>query len=238
MRVLNILPSHVQAFQREYKTLAPATQARMLRELSVIFNYGIKFGYLPQNPCADIQAPRLPQNPPKALEKETIQALLRLVHDTPYYGIVAVAAYAGLRREEIVWLDWEDIDLRRSQIYVRNKPKHPLKDYMARTVPVPEALVEILSALPRNGKPVFTSPKGKRWQSANLSRRLAPYFRKLGIPGALHILRHTYASHLVMGGADLASVQKLLGHSQITTTMIYAHVAQEHLKEQVKKLGY
>ena len=151
----------------------------------------------------------------------------------------AAAAYTGLRREELVWLEWKDIDFRRQQIYVRNKPGHPLKDYEARTVPMPDALMSILHQLMSEiHQWAFPSPRGKRWQSANLSRRVAPLFRKAGIKGAFHTLRHAYASHLVMAGVDLASVQKLLGHSSITTTMIYAHVAQEHLREQVGKLKY
>lgn len=72
----------------------------------------------------------------------------------------------------------------------------------------------------------------------NLSHRATPIFRKAGIEGALHTLRHAYASHLVMAGVDLPTVQKLLGHANITTTMIYAHVAQDHVKAQVEKLRY
>jgi len=77
-----------------------------------------------------------------------------------------------------------------------------------------------------------------RWDPDNLGHRLTAFFRKSRLKGGSHKLRHTYASHLVMAGVDLPSVQKLMGHSTITTTMIYAHVAQEHLREQVGKFRY
>ena len=238
LRLFDVTPHHIQQFMEDVQHLAPATQARSLRELSVAFNHAIKLGYLLQNPCRPVRAPRVPKNPPDILSKTQVQQLLTAVRETPYHALIATALYAGLRRAELGWLEWEDVDLERSQIYVRNKAGHPLKDYEGRTVPIPRVLVEILAAQSHESNWVFPSPKGKRWNLANLSHRLAQHFKKAGISGRLHILRHTYASHLIMAGVDLASVQKLLGHANITTTMIYAHVAQEHLKKQVEKLSY
>lgn len=233
-----ITAAHVEEFLAALRHLAPATQTRYFRELSVAMNSAVKRGYLPRSPCAAVRAPRVPKNPPRLLEGEDVLKLLKSVEGTPYHGLLTTAAYTGLRREELVWLEWEDVDLKRRQIYVRNKPDHPLKDHEARTVPITKLLIDVLKGLPRNGQWVFTSPEGKRWNSANLSRRVAPLFRKVGIAGAFHTLRHAYASHLVMAGVDLPTVQKLLGHSSITTTMIYAHVAQDHVRTQVEKLRY
>ena len=234
----NVTPGDVQQFLLSLSGKASATKARQLRELSAAFNSALKWGYIERNPCKAVHVPRTPQNPPRILDKTEARRLLEAAEDTPFYGVIAVALYAGLRREEIVWLEWDDVDLEKGQIYVRNKAGHPLKDYEARTVPMPPGLVVILSTLERQGNWVFVSSKGARRSADQLSRRLKPIFRKAGIEGGLHRLRHTYASHLVMAGVDLVSVQKLLGHSNITTTMIYAHVAQDHLKEQVKKLRY
>ncbi len=246
LKLMDIVPAHIMEFMRQRPHIAPATRAKHLRELSVMFNTAVTWGYILKSPCKGVRAPRVPRNPPRVLEKRQVRELLESVRGTPYYALLATAAFAGLRREELVWLDWDDVDCERRQLYLRNKPEHPLKDYEARTVPIPTPLVEILEGLRREqgrlaedkAQPVFRSPKGFRWAPMNLSHRATPIFRKAGIEGALHTLRHAYASHLVMAGVDLASVQKLLGHSSITTTMIYAHVAQEHLKAEVEKLRY
>ena len=246
LKLMDIVPAHIMEFVRQRAHIAPATRAKYLRELSVMFNTAVTWGYILKSPCKGVRAPRIPRNPPRVLEKKQVRELLESVRGTPYYALLATAAFAGLRREELVWLDWEDVDVERGQLYVRNKPDHPLKDYEARTVPIPTALVEILEELRReqgravedDAQPVFRSPKGLRWDPMNLSHRATPIFRKVGIEGALHTLRHAYASHLVMAGVDLPTVQKLLGHANISTTMIYAHVAQDHVKQQVEKLSY
>jgi len=113
-----------------------------------------------------------------------------------------------------------------------------VKNYQARTVPVPKELCRALSASQRGLSWVCLSPGSKQWGLDALGRYASATFGKTGLRGGLHLLRHTYASHLVMAGVDLASVQRLLGHSSITTTMIYAHLSQEHLRQQVAKLEY
>ena len=236
--LVQITPHHVREFMGSLNHLAPATQLRSLRELAIAFNYGVKAGYLSKNPCALVKGPRLAKNPPRILTKLQVRQLLKSVRDTRYHAVLATAVYAGLRRGELVWLEWEDVDLSRGNIHVRNKTAHSLKDYEARTVPIPRALVDVLKKLPRETAWVFPSPAGMRWDAVNLSHRLVPYFEKLQVKGKLHLLRHTYASHLAMAGVDLGSVQKLLGHSSITTTMIYSHYSQDHLAKQVQRLEY
>lgn len=238
LRLISVNTGHIEQFLSRFKHQAPATQARQGRELKAFFNTAIRFGYIPYNPCSGVRLPRVPRNPPTILDKAEVRKLLNAAKGTPYHGVLATALYAGLRREELVWLEWEDVDLKKRQIYVKNKDGHPLKDHEARTVPIPDELVEVLQQLPMLSNWVFTSPAGMRWDPDNLTHRLPEVFRKAKLECGLQRLRHTYASHLVMAGVDLASVQKLLGHSSITTTMIYAHVAQEHLKEQVEKLKY
>lgn len=241
LRLANVTPGHVQQFLLSLGKKAPATKARQLRSLSAMFGSAVRWGYIPSNPCKAIRAPRVPKNPPQILSKAEVRGLLEAAKGTLLYGLVATALYAGLRREELVWLDWADVDFAEKQIYVRNKPEHPLKNYQARTIPAPEPLLQILQQMlsnPLQARWVFPSPTETRWTLNTLDPHLRAFFKRAGTSAGLHRLRHTYASHLVMASVDLPSVQKLLGHSSITTTMIYAHVAQEHLKEQVGKLKY
>ena len=148
-RLVDVVPAHIQEFLLKLAPLAAATKARYLRELSAAFNTAVTWGYIPRNPCKGVRRPRTPRNPPRMLEKAELLSLLKLAEGTPLHAMLATAAYAGLRSAELIWLEWKDVDLKRDQIYVRNKPGHPLKNYEARTVPIPERLVNILEALPR-----------------------------------------------------------------------------------------
>lgn len=239
--LLDVTPGHAQEFMSTRGHLAAATQARELRELKACFSTAVKWGYLAHNPCAPVRTPRVPRNKPEIPAAADVGRLLEIARDTPFYALLATAAYTGLRRGELASLEWSDVALDRRVLRVRNKPGHPVKDYEERAVPIPDALWRILPRVwwdsPREGW-AFPSPKGARWDVNNLSKKLRPIFRAAGLAGGLHQLRHAYASRLAMSGADLPAIQKLLGHANIQTTMIYADVTEEHLKEQAAKLSY
>jgi len=239
LRILDVSPRQVEGFLSQFAHLAPATRHRRYRELKTMFNTAVKWGHIRDNPATQVRAPRVPKNPPAALSKTEVNQLLNHPASAKHRTLILTALYTGLRMGELIWLQWKDVDLGRGQIYVRNKPGHTLKSYQARTVPIPDALASTLGGSAAEPEEwVFPSPRGKRWQPENLSKRICKVFKESGLEGGLHKLRHTYASHLVMNGASLASVKELLGHASITTTMIYTHVAQEHLRTEVEKLRY
>jgi integrase len=137
-----------------------------------------------------------------------------------------------MRRDELMHLEWSDIDLKNSRLFIRPKADWHPKDYEFRTIPLGAQIKETLMSVMGEGL-VFTRYKEPR----SLSRRFTQALRAANIQNAcLHTLRHTYASHLVMSGVDLATVQKLLGHADIKTTMRYAHLAPGHLEIAAKKL--
>ena len=153
------------------------------------------------------------------------------------YAIVVTALQTDMRRSEIFNLEWSDLDFRNRTITVNNKEDWHTKNYEPRTIPMTNFLYEVLSALPRHisSSYVFCKPDGSRFQYIN--RDFDRVLKKAELPHIrFHDLRHTFASHLVMAGVDLATVQKLLGHRDIKTTMRYAHLAPDHLKGAVERI--
>lgn len=153
------------------------------------------------------------------------------------YAIVATALLTGMRRSELFNLEWSDIDFRNRAITVNNKEDWHTKNYEPRTIPMNDFLYGILIKLPHHisSSYVFFKPDGSRFR--DIGARFKRVLKRAGLPDIrFHDLRHTFASHLVMAGVDLPTVQKLLGHRDIKTTMRYAHLASDHLRSAVERL--
>jgi integrase len=146
--------------------------------------------------------------------------------------ICLLGSRAGLRRSEIFWLSWRDVDMDRGIISVVPKEGWQPKSGEQRHVPMPPELKHHLKKLPRSTEWVI----GERPSLAVMSAFFQKISRKAKLSGNIHTLRHTYASHLVQAGVDLFVVQKLLGHSDPKMTMIYAHLAPNNLDAAVVKL--
>lgn len=143
-----------------------------------------------------------------------------------------------MRKSELLNLQWKDVDFRRRKILIRNKPFWTPKS-REREIPMGEKVCNLLEGMERGGPEdfVFPGPDGGPLKR-KLRRDLMRVTKRCGFPDVtkLHSLRHTFASHLVMSGVDLPTVQKLLGHADIQTTMIYAHLMPDHLASAVDKL--
>lgn len=146
--------------------------------------------------------------------------------------VAMLAARAGLRRSEIRWLTWTDVDFDRGIISVTPKEDWNPKDFESRHIPMSDDLREHLINLPRDSEWILSPRPSLAVMSA--------YFRKIvkraGLTGGIHTLRHTFASHLVQNGVPIYDVSKLLGHSDVTMTEIYAHLGPNTLSDAIKKL--
>lgn len=235
-----VLPKDIADFKIErLKEAKAATVAGDLRTLNLFFNQAIKWGRLERNPCRSVSKPRMiAKNPPGFLSKNEVGALLKTAKDSPIYPMVATALYAGLRFEELTRLEWQDINFEQGLISVKSKEEGHTKSHRARSIPLHPALRSVFNVWKRKKGYCFEADGKKRTYSAY--RALFKSVAKGAGLGTLgwHTLRHTFASHLVMAGVDLATVKELLGHSSITTTMIYAHLAPEHLRGAVERLSY
>ena len=188
-------------------------------------------GYVKQNPAKPV---KLLKEPPGRLRYLTLEELTRLL-DTcaPHLKpIVVMAVHTGMRRREILSLRWSDVDLRQ-RIMTLTKTKNNER----RILPINAQLAEVLRSIPRHVESpyVFCDRDGRPYERIDNGFRRA--CKRAGIGDCrFHDLRHTFASHLVMRGANLWSVQELLGHKTGKMTVRYTHLSTLHLQETVSLL--
>lgn len=228
-------PQLIEKYKTDRKvSVKTSTINRDLNTIKAAFNRAVEWGYLKQTPLKSVKRYKEKKLPPRFFTHDEIRAFLRHFDNLNVKAAILLLLYTGMRRDEFMHLEWTDIDLARGRLCIQPKDNWTPKDYEFRVIPIGKQCKEVLLSLPKNGKLVF----GEYTAPSSLSRTFRRALRTAGIEKAcLHTLRHTYASHLVMVGVDLPTVQKLLGHSNIATTMRYAHLAPEHLESAVKKLN-
>ncbi len=213
-----------------------------LEGIKTMLNLAIRWDYLRENPMKQVKPLKVDDK--KALRFLTAEECNRFLEACPkvLYPVYFTFIATGMRKSELEYLLWKDIDLARRKIYICQKPNWQPKTG-EREIPISDDLLEILSKhKKRNRKAtkddyVFHIVENDR--SHNMLRNeLIKIAEKAEIEDftKVHTLRHTFASHLVMAGVDLPTVQKLMGHSDIETTMIYSHLSPEHLSSAVNKL--
>lgn len=200
----------------------------------------VQWDCLAKNPTEGVNFLRVTDaKPPRFLTKEECHKLLANC-GPDLYPIFFTLLHTGMRKGELLNLQWKDIDFKRRKILIRNKPFWTPKSY-EREIPMSEKMLELLTEMGKNSPEdfVFAGPDGGSLKR-KLRRDLMRVTKRCGFPDVtkLHSLRHTFASHLVMSGVDLPTVQKLLGHSDIKTTMVYAHLLPDHLSSAVDKLHF
>ncbi len=229
------------AAQMSERGLAPRTVARKLAGLRACFRVLVEHGLMEANPAELLASPKQPQRLPRALKPADVSALLdRIPAATPLEqrdrALFELAYACGLRAEEIVDLDVGSLDFDAEQVRVEGKGGK------TRFVPVGEhALRALTGYLERArgtldagaGEPaLFLSKTGRRLSTSDVRRRLRTWARHAAAQGAVHphALRHSFATHLLEGGADLRAIQALLGHASISTTQVYTRVETARLR--------
>lgn len=222
--------------QRRIEHIMPKTVNFELGFLNYFFNLAIKYNYLLKNPVAEVEKLRLKKKQPRFLSKEEIRLIIENC-TRRLYPIFLTFLYSGMRKDELRNLEWSDLDFDNRLIRVRVKDFWEPKNGLSRNIPMKDELYRVLKKLERRSTWAFSTESGN--QVRHLRRDLVRLCNSLGIKNVnLHTLRHTFASHMVMSGVDLPTVQKLLGHKDINTTMIYSHLAPDHLKHALKKLEF
>jgi site-specific recombinase XerD len=229
------------AAQMSERGLAPRTVARKLAGLRACFRVLVEHGLMEANPAELLASPKLPQRLPRALKPADVSALLdRIGASTPLEqrdrALFELAYACGLRAEEIVDLDVGSIEFDAEQLRVEGKGGK------TRFVPVGEhALRAVARYLERaratldagtGEQALFLSKTGRRLSTSDVRRRLRKWARLAAAQGAVHphALRHSFATHLLEGGADLRAIQALLGHASISTTQVYTRVETARLR--------
>ena len=236
--LFNITTKMIEDYKtKRVKKVKPATVNKEIDAIKTMFRKATEWGYAKSNPAAKVKKFKEPVKTPGYLTEEQAAKLLETC-PKHLYALFATALNTGMRRGELFNLQWKDVSLSKRTITVQNKEDWHTKNYEPRVIPVNSFLYETLRKHPRHIRSpyVFCKPDGTKYLTVRNSFERA--LEKAGIPHIpFHALRHTFASHLVMRGVDLSTVQKLLGHKDIKTTMRYAHLAPDHLKSAVERLG-
>lgn len=237
----DITPAAIEAYKEQrLGTASKRTVNIEVKTLKAMLNKAASWNLIASNPIADVGRIRGPESKPvDYLTTSEIEALLRAA--TPAYRqIIYTYLKTGMRKNELVFLEWTDIDFDRRQIRVVNKEGHPTKTYADRYIPMDRSLVSLFRALgPKTSGYVFTTAR-ETLRRNNLLREIQRTGIKAGISHkvTVNLLRHTCCSHLVMSGVNLVSVQRIMGHSDFRTTLRYSHLAPDHLKTSVERLPY
>ena len=234
-------PADILAYLGAGTTPSVRTTARRLSTLRRLYQYLVREGRMSQDPTATVEAPRIGRPLPKSVTEKEVEALLQAPDPGTPAGLrdramVELLYATGLRVSELVGLRLEQLNLRQGVVRVLGKGGKE------RLVPLGEEAVAWMERYLRDarvqlqkGKPdavVFPGGRGRPLTRQAFWHALRRYARRAGIskPVSPHVLRHAFATHLLNHGADLRVVQMLLGHSDVSTTQIYTHVARERLK--------
>jgi integrase/recombinase XerD len=227
---------------RAREGIQPRTVNFEVSVLRTFFNYLIRERELKiVNPCAHFKplrdaAAKAYGRAPVYSEDEVGRLLA--VCDGADRAAFATLLLTGLREQELCYLTWDDVQLEKGQecLLVRSKPGFTPKDYEEREIPLPVDVGDLLRKLPRTSPWLFPSASGGR--EGHLLRRLKRVALRAGVENAtLHKFRHTYATRLLENGADIVTVQRLLGHSDLDTTRRYLNPDVELKRAAVNRLG-
>lgn len=229
-------------FQLQLDGRSPATISRRLAAVRTFYRYVIREGFLQEDPSAELESPKLAQKLPRVLSIEEVDHLLGQPLISKPSGLrdkamLEVLYATGIRVSELVSLDLMNIHLDSGFIRCFGKGSKerivPLGDVAARFIK--EYLERGRSILKKSGDTpaLFLNQHGRRLTRQGFWKIIKKYALKANIKTAItpHTLRHSFATHLLENGADIRSVQEMLGHADISTTQIYTHLTKSKIRE-------
>jgi len=229
-----------------------ATMARKIATLRSFYKWGERRGLTDSNPMTLIRTPRQGKRLPKAITVEQIEKLLAAPDEHDVLGrrdraMLETLYSTGIRVSELIGLNIEDLDLAGEALRIRGKgKKERIVPLGAHALLAIRSFIDLCKADPRFGpswtegksnRPLFLNKHGGRLSSRSVRRKLDKYLKQVGLDPTIspHTLRHSFATHLLDNGADLRSVQELLGHQSLSTTQVYTHLTTQRMQDAYQK---
>jgi integrase/recombinase XerC len=226
------------------KAYSKATIARKLATLRSFYKFLVKTSRVSSNPLAAIRTPKQEKKLPRFLEYEEVKRLLETPPTDSWLGardraILETLYSTGIRVSELVGLNMDDIDFLSEVIHIRGKGKKE------RITPISSSALQAIQHYMEfrnkraqsnshfDSRVLFVNKHGQRLSTRSVRRKMDKYLKIAGLDPAIspHTLRHSFATHMLNNGADLRSVQELLGHQSLSTTQVYTHLTTRKLKE-------
>ena len=230
---------HVRQYvsQRHRQGLSGKSLQRELSAFRTFFRFLITEGLIKYNPAAEVQAPKSRRKLPDTLDVDKVKRLVEIKGDDPLTvrdrAILELFYSSGLRLSELLSLDLVDIDQQEGLVQVIGKGNKTRRIPIGRHALAALAQwLKVRNDLVANDEhAIFVSQQGHRLAARTVQKRLKDWAQKQGIDVRVypHLLRHSFASHVLESSQDLRAVQELLGHADISTTQIYTHLDFQHL---------
>jgi integrase/recombinase XerC len=225
---------------------SPATMARKIATLRSFHRWLEKRSLIASNPMLLIRTPKQSKRLPKAIDVEQVEKLLSAPDDTTLLGsrdraILETLYSTGIRVSELVGINRGDVDETGAALIVRGKGRRerivPLGSHALAALRHYTAMLDAeLAGSPQAGDPtgpLFINKHGGRLSTRSVRRKVSKYLAQAGLDPNIspHTLRHSFATHLLDNGADLRSVQELLGHQSLSTTQVYTHLTSQRMRD-------
>lgn len=248
LKLSQLRPAHISEFLSSLSDLSNSAQHHIYLTLKGIFDTAVENGFLKRSPLPKFAPKTQTETTIEVFTKTELQSLIETAKNHKYGLLVLLPLYTGMRMGEIIALKWTDINFKNKTITVRSSMaraekggyiEKPPKSGKQRIIVMPDELIALLKNTIKNGIYVLTGDKEsyitqnqyegryKKVLDAAKVRYLSP-----------HKCRHTYATYLVRGGADLPTIQALLGHAELSTTEIYIDIDISDKQNNIKKLNY
>lgn len=243
-KLLDVTPEQVKLFLAflDTQNYSKSTIARKLATLRSFYKFCLRRGHVEAHPLASIRTPKQEKRLPKFLEVEQINKLLATPDANTLLGardraMLEVLFSTGVRVSELVDLGFVDLNFEGRTVRVRGKGKKQRVTPIGPTaIAAIQRYVELRRADSRSARfdqeALFVNKHGQRLSTRSVRRKLDKYLSECGLDPSIspHTLRHSFATHMLNNGADLRSVQELLGHQSLSTTQIYTHLTTPRLK--------
>lgn len=256
LKLEDVKPAHIEKLMKKASSLSRSAQQHIKIALNGIFETAMDNHLCSTNPARKVTLKKMPKKEPEVFTASEISKILSTAPAVKDGYIVELLLYTGMRIGEAAALQWVDIDRENGIIYIRRSVARKdgggyevksTKSGMERQIGITDKLSRLLGTIPRNSLYVLGTDAGTIPNTFELSKR---YMAAISAINAIlgpeesvreltaHKCRHTYATYLLKGGANLRQVQQLLGHSSVVVTEIYTHIDTDDVKNSVTKLPY